>query len=132
MGKERLKRILIVILVAGLTVWGANAFIKWWEEKKVAGVSIKLPTESITEKAEELGEKVLGKTVEILPGSEKIKEKIIEKETSKVEIQNSETTKKLEIQTKEIIEILKQLPEEQLKQIRKQIFKDFCQEVMGE
>lgn len=126
MGKERLKRIAIIICVGGLTFLGATAFIRWQEAKKVAGESIKLPTESVTEKIEELGEQVLGKAVDILPGDEKIKEKekIVEKET--------ETTKILETQTKEIIEILKRVPEEQLKQIRKQIFKDFCEEVMGE
>jgi len=132
MVKERLKRILIVVFVAGLTVWGVSAFAKWRAAKKVAGESIKLPPEVVTEKIEELGEQVLGKAVDILPGSEKIKEKVVEKETSKTEVQTTEATKILETQTKEIIEILKQVPEEQLKQIKKQIFKDFCQEVMGE
>jgi len=134
MGKERLKRIAIIITAAGLTFWGVNGFTKWRETKKVAGESIKLPTKTVTEKIEDLGEKVLGKAVEILPGSEKIKqkEKVVENQTVEAEAQTIETTKILETQTKEIIEILKQLPEEQLKQIKKQIFKDFCQEVMGE
>lgn len=125
MWKERLKRIAIIFTVAGLTVWGVSAFERWREAKKVAGESIKLPTEVVTEKIEELREQVLGRAVDIFPGSEKIKEKekIVEKET--------ETTKILETQTKEIIEILKKLPEEQLKQIKKQVFKDFCEEVMG-
>ncbi|MGB9706639.1 MAG: hypothetical protein ACPLXP_00995 [Microgenomates group bacterium] len=134
MWKERLKRILIIAVVGGLTAWGATAFVKWREAKKVAGESIKLPTEVVTEKIEELGEQVLGKAVDILPESEKIKEKekVVEKEATKTEVQTTETTKVLETQTKEIIEILKQLPEEQLKQIKKQIFKDFCEEIMGE
>lgn len=134
MWKERLKRVLIIVAVGGLTAWGATAFVRWQEAKKVAGESIKLPTETVTERIEKLGEQVLGKAVDILPGGEKIKEKekIVEKETIKTETQSTETTKILETQTKEIIEVLKQLPEEQLKQIRRQIFKDFCQEVMGE
>lgn len=136
MGKERLKRILLLFLAGGVVFWGVTAFAKWQESKKVAGESIKIPTELVTEKVEDLGEKVLGKAAEVLPGSEKIKEKenVIEKENiqTQTEVQNTETTKILENQTREIIEILKQLPEEQLKQIKKQVFKDFCQEIMGE
>ena len=135
MWKERLKRIVVVIIVGGLTFWGASGFVRWRETKKVAGESIEIPTETVTEKIEELGEKVLGKAVEILPGGEKIKEgkKVVENQTqtTKIEIQPNQATKILENQTKEIIEVLKQLPEEQLKQIKKQIFKDFCQEIMG-
>jgi len=134
MWKERLKRIAIIIVVGGLTFWGVEAFAKWRETRKVAGESISLPTEKISQKVEDFGEKVLGKAVEILPGGEKIeeREKVVEKQTTKIEIQPEETTKILESQTKEIIEILKQLPEEQLKQIEKQVFKDFCRQVMGE
>jgi len=134
MWRERLKRITIIIVVGGLTFWGIEAFAKWRKTKKVAGASVMVPTEEITQKVEDFGEKVLGKAIEILPGGEKIKEKekVIEGETTKIEIQPDQAPKILENQTKEIIEILKQLPEEQLKQIKKQIFKDFCQEVMGE
>jgi len=134
MGKERLKRITIIIVVGGLIFWGVEAFAKWRETKRVAGTSVTVPTEEITQKVEDFGEKVLGKAIEILPGGEKIKEKekVIEEKTTKIEVQPDQAPKILENQTKEIIEILKQLPEEQLKQIKKQIFKDFCQEVMGE
>jgi len=135
MWKERLKRITIIIVVGGLIFWGVEAFVKWRGTRRVAGESIKFPTETVTEKIEDLGEKVLGKAVEILPGGNKIKEiKEEEKEgkTAKIEIQPDQAPKILENQTKEIIEILKQLPEKQLKQIKKQIFKDFCQEIMGE
>jgi CMP-2-keto-3-deoxyoctulosonic acid synthetase len=134
MWRERLKRIAIIVAIGGLTFWGIEAFAKWRETKKVVGASVTVPAEEITQKVEDFGEKVLGKAIEILPGGEKIKEKekVIEEETTKIEIQPDKAPKILENQTKEIIEILKQLPEEQLKQIKKQIFKDFCQEVMGE
>jgi len=134
MWKERFKRIVIIIMVGGLVFWGVGAFVKWRETKRVAGASVSLPTEGITQKIEDFGEKVLGRAVEILPGGDKVKEiKEEEKEnkTDKIEIQAGQATKILENQTKEIIEVLKQLPEEQLKQIKKQIFKDFCQEIMG-
>ena len=133
MWRERLKRIAIIVAIGGLTFWGIEAFAKWRETKKVAGASVMVPTEEITQKVEDFGKKVLGKAIEILPGGGKIKEgEVVEGETTKIEIQPDQAPKILESQTKEIIEILKQLPEEQLKQIKKQIFKDFCQEVMGE
>jgi len=134
MWKERLKRIVIIVIIGGLTFWGVEAFAKWREEKKITGDSVGFPTDEITQKIEDFGEKVLGRAVEVLPGGEKNKEreKVIKNETTKIEIQPGEATKVLENQTKEIIEILKQLPEEQLKQIKKQIFKDFCQEIMEE
>ena len=135
MWKERFKRIVVIIMVGGLVFWGIETFVKWRETKRVAGASVSLPTEEITQKIEDFGEKVLGRVVEILPGGDKVKEiKEEEKEnkTDKIEIQAGQATKILENQTKEIIEVLKQLPEEQLKQIKKQIFKDFCQEIMGE
>jgi len=134
MGKERLKRIAIIIVLGGLAFWGIEAFVRWRGTKRTAGVSVSLPTEGITQKIEDFGEKVLGGALEILPGSEKIKEreKVIEEQTTKkIEIQPDQATKILESQISEIIEILKKLPEEQLKQIKKQIFKDFCQEIMG-
>jgi len=134
MWKKRLKRIVIVFIIGELTFWGVGAFAKWREKRKVAGGSIKIPTEEVVGKIGDLGEEVLGKAVEVLPGGEKIKktEKVVENKTTKIEIQPEEATKVLESQTKEIVEILKQLPEDQLKQIKKQIFKDFCQEIMEE
>jgi len=38
----------------------------------------------------------------------------------------------VENKTQEIIEIIKQLPAEQLEAVKKQIFKDFCQEILEE
>jgi CMP-2-keto-3-deoxyoctulosonic acid synthetase len=135
MWKERLKRIAIIVIVGGLVFWGIESFAKRQETKRIAGASIGLSTQGVTQKIEDFGEKVLGKAVEILPGGDKIKkikEEEKENQTNRIEIQPGEAPKILENQMKEIIEILKQLPEEQLKQIKKQIFKDFCQEVMGE
>lgn len=116
---ERLKRILLILGVTGMTLIGAGAVRRWQP-----------PTEVLTDKIEEIGEGILGKAVEVLPVEEKLKKEIVVQENKTDN--KTETTKVLETQTKEIIEILKELPEEQLKQIRKQVFKDFCEKVMGD
>jgi methyl coenzyme M reductase alpha subunit len=122
MWQERIKRILIIIGVASLVLLGGQAFARWQAKQSQAGESVELPTQTITSKIEEIGEDILGKAVEVLPG--------VEKETQETTTTPTETTKLIETQTKEIIEIIKQLPQEQVDQIKKQIFKDFCQEVM--
>lgn len=111
--------ITIGIAVALLSVKG---FSDWQTVKTVKGESISLPTQLIVDKFEEMSQNVLGKTAEILP----------EKESQTTQTVQTETTKIIENQTKEIIEIIKQLPQNQVDQIKKQIFKDFCQEILGE
>lgn len=123
MWQERIKRILIIIGVVGLVLLAGKAFARWQTTQKVAGESVKLPTDMITDKVEEIGENILGKTVEVLPGSSQLKEKVVEEETQ---------TKIIETQTSQIIEIIKQLPQDQVDQLKKQIFKDFCEEVLRE
>lgn len=128
MWPERLKRILLIaggIVIALLAVKG---FSDWQATKAAKGESVKLPTELVADKLEEVGQDVLGRAVEILPG----RPQIIEKETEKTQVVQTEATKIIETQTKEIIEIIKQLPQEQVNQIKKQVFKDFCQEVLKE
>lgn len=138
MWKDRLKRIMILLLVAVLFFFAGKVFANWLTKNKVAGASISLPTQQIGEKIADLGEQVLGKAIEVLPGNSALKQKIIiKKESSPEENQtatqgNAETEKveKVEIKTQEIIEIIKELPAAELDNIKKQVFKDFCQKVM--
>lgn len=137
MGKDRLKRIMILLLVAVLFFFAGKVFANWLTKNKVAGASINLPTQQIGEKISDLGEKILGKAVEVLPGGGELKEKMKteSKPTSSVNQTDSQTvtqTEKVEIKTQEIIEIIKELPAAELDNIKKQIFKDFCQKVMEE
>ena len=130
MGKDRLKRFLIIIFVAFLVLAGAKVFADWQGKKKAQGEVLSFPTAEIGEKISDFGEQVLGKAVDILPGNSALKEKIIiEKESTNTE---TEKVEKVEIKTQEIIEIIKELPAEQLENIKKQIFKDFCQKVLEE
>jgi len=130
MGKDRLKRLLMVLLIIGFLAGGVKVFADWQGKKKAQGEALSLPTAKIGEKISDLGEQILGKTVQVLPGNSVLKEKIItEKESTNTE---TEKVEKVEIKTQEIIEIIKELPAEQLENIKKQIFKDFCQKMLEE
>lgn len=121
MGGERLKRILLVVAAGVFLLLASKALADWQATKAAKGESLKLP--SVTAKLEEVGAGVLGKAVEVLPGSPQL---------PAAPTVQAETTKVVEKQTSEIIEIIKQLPQSQLDQIKKQIFKNFCREVLGE
>lgn len=140
MWKDRLKRIVIILVVAVLVFFAGKVFADWRAKKKIAGESISLPTQQIGEKISDFGEKILGKAVEVLPGGDSLKQKIAptqESSTGENPVAtptNSEEVKveKVETKTQEIIEIIKELPAEQLENIKKQVFKDFCQKVLEE
>ena len=134
MWKDRLKRVAILLLVAILFFFVGKVFANWLAKNKVAGASISLPTQQIGEKIVDLGEQVLGKAVEILPGSGGLKEKIVSTPTPSVnsEVKTEERIVNVETKTQEIIEIIKELPAQELENIKKQIFKDFCQKVLEE
>lgn len=123
---------MLIIIGVAVVLLAAKGFSDWQTAKTVKGESVRLPTQLVVDKLEEVGQDVLGRAVEILPGSKELKEKIVEKETEKTQTAQTEATKIIETQTKEIIEIIKQLPQEQVNQIKKQVFKDFCQEVLKE
>ena len=130
MWKDRLKRLTVLLLVAVLVFFAGKVFADWQGKKKTQGEVLSLPTAEIGEKISDFGEQVLGKVVDILPGNSALKEKIItEKESTNTE---TEKVEKVEIKTQEIIEIIKELPAEQLENIKKQIFKDFCQKMLEE
>ena len=130
MWKDRLKRLTVLLLVAVLVFFAGKVFADWQGKKKAQGEVLSLPTAEIGEKISDLGEQILGKTVQVLPGNSVLKEKIItEKESTNTE---TEKVEKVEIKTQEIIEIIKELPAEQLENIKKQIFKDFCQKMLEE
>lgn len=131
--KDRLKRLAILLLVAVLFFFVGKVFASWLTKNKVAGASINLPTQQIGEKIADFGEQVLGKAVEILPGGGGLKEKILATPTpANAEIKTEEKVVKVETKTQEIIEIIKELPAQELENIKKQVFKDFCQKILEE
>ncbi|MGB9911273.1 MAG: hypothetical protein ACPLKP_01565 [Microgenomates group bacterium] len=127
---ERIKRIIILVLAGGIIFsLFPKVFSEWQRAKKEKPVS--LPTEEIKGKIEDWGEKVLGEAIKIIPENNNLKEKIPQLKKSE-ENSSSKENNEIKIETEKIIEILRQLPQEQLEEIKKAVLKEFCQEVLKE
>ncbi len=129
MGETRLKRILVILAILVFLAFGAKVFADWQAKREAEGESFSSPTKQIGEKVGEFSQDVLGRTVDIIPGSEGLKERFIKVETIK-ETEGETEVEKIEIQTQEIIKIIKELPQEQAESIKKQIFREFCENVL--
>ena len=129
MGETRLKRILVILAILVFLAFGAKVFADWQAKREAEGEPFSSPTEQIGEKVSEFGQDVLGRTVDIIPGSEGLKERFIKVETIK-EVEGETKVEKIEIQTQEIIKIIKELPQEQAENIKKQIFREFCESIL--
>ena len=134
MWETRLKRIGVILLLAALFAVGAKAFADYQNKQKAAGKNVTLPTDQIKEKISDFGQQILGNAIEVIPGAGGLKEKlIIEKQVSVENAQGEEKqVERIEIQTQEIINVIKELPADQVDKVKKQIFKDFCQEILEE
>lgn len=128
MWSTRLKRILLISGILVFLAFGAKVFADWQAKEKAEGREISFPTEEISGKISDFGQNVLGRAVEVIPGNEGLKKRLIKVET---EVQpKGDEVEKIEIQSQEIIEIIKELPQEQAEKIKKQIFREFCQNVL--
>lgn len=126
---ERIKRIIILVLAGGIIFsLFPKVFSDWQRAKKEKSVS--LPTGEIKGKVEDWGEKILGEAIKIIPENSSLKEKF--SQLNKNEQDSSLKEVEVKIETEKIIEILKQLPQEQLEEIKKAVFKELCREVLKE
>ena len=142
MAQDRLKRILILLVIVAFLLGGGKIFADWNNKRKASGQSIALPLENISAQINNFGEEVLGNAVSVIPGSNDLKEKILDKpgptivkESSSSSMQEgsqSTVVKETVSNTEVIIQMLKDLPAEQLDKIKKQVFKDFCQQILAE
>lgn len=117
MWKERLKRLIILGMAMVLTVFGAVAFAKWRDKK---GVS------PLQEEIKDFSEEILGVAVR------KIKPEKQANQTSGEEEPITQPVENIQSQTNQLMESIKRLPEDQIKAIKKQIYKDFCQQLIEE
>ncbi len=129
MWSTRFKRILLISGILIFLAFGTKVFADWQVKRKAEGKEISFPTEEISEKISDFGQNVLGRAVEVIPGNEGLKERLVKVE-SEAQPGGEKDVEKIEIQSQEIIEIIKELPQEQAEKIKKQIFRDFCQNVL--
>lgn len=103
-------------------------------QKKPGAVS--LPKIPVREKLEDLGEKILGTTLEKLPKApalEEIESKNQADQKDQKDQENQETEpirepmENIQNQTRVLIESIKKLPEDQIEAIKEQIYKEFCE-----
>ena len=127
--RERLVRLLIIGAVALLVLVLARSLTSQGKQTEINNSPINLPEIPIKEKLEELGGTILGKTVDLLPGTPKFEEAEGEiQETEPIE----EPVKNVQLQTDSLIEAIKKLPQDQLKAVKEQIRKEVCEEVLME
>lgn len=137
--KERITRLAIIVLVVFLVVGAAKAFSDWQGKQATSGQSISSP---IKKKIEGLGEEILGKAVEVLPGAPDLEEVISENQTGQVQGEQDEVVsssepiqepvQNIQKQTEVLVETIKELPQGQIEAIKKQIYKDFCEKLIQE
>lgn len=114
MWRERLIRFLLVG-VAALIILGGIRYLVGGREEPVSAPEIPINEERI----EPLKEEILGVVGRVLPGGKR-------EESDLKPVQN------VQEQTQNLIESIKSLPEDQIEVIKKQIYKEFCEELIGE
>ncbi len=127
---ERIKRLLIIITVALLVMWGAKSLINRQAKQKAQGKVVSL-TASVDQFLTDMTGKVLGLAVSKLTGNKSIKDKVIPATILEGE-PISEPVENVQTQTQQLIESIKKLPEDQITAVKKQIMKDFCQKFLQE
>lgn len=127
--RERLVRLLIIGAAALLVLVLARSLTSQGKQAEINNSPISLPEIPIKKKLEELGGTILGKTVDLLPGTPKFEEG--EEESEEAE-PIEEPVKNIQQQTDSLIEAIKELPQDQLEAIKEQIRKEVCEEILME
>lgn len=135
--RERLTRIFIIAIAALVVISLAKGVADWRSKARVEGESVSFPPAPVKEKLENLGENILGEVVEILPGAPDLGVNQVDQD-NQVNQENQETepieepVKNVQQQTQTLIEAIKKLPEDQVKAVKKQIYKEFCEGLIEE
>lgn len=117
-------RFFLVGLGALLLLGAAKTFADWRTKQAPIGESLNLPELSI-EKLQ--SEDILG------TASQAILERRKQADQDNQEAEPiAEPVENVQEQTETLIETIKQLPQDQVEAIKKQIYKDICEELMGE
>lgn len=131
MWRERLIRLLLVGVGALLILGVAKAFADWRVEKPLVGKPLSLPELSIEklQKEDVLGTAtrgILGRKKEQVDQGDQVNQEHQEVEPVAEPVEN------IQEQTQTLIESIKKLPEDQIEAIKKQLFKEFCEELLVE
>ena len=128
--KQRLTRLLLVIISGVIVVAGARLIVDRRQKNPQAGGLL----DPIKEKLEEAGENILGEAIKNLPKAPDLDEVIedgdAESDGEQVE-PIEKPVKNVQDQTQELIEMIKDLPQDQIEAIKEQVYKEICSEHTG-
>lgn len=125
MWRERLIRFLLVGLGAVVVLGAVKTFADWRAKQPLVGEKLNLPELSIEEIR---SEDVLGTARQAILGRKKQVDQVNQEDQETDSI--AEPTEKVQKQTKDLIETIKQLPQDQVEAIKKQIYKEFCEQLL--
>ena len=122
-------RWLLLFFVGLVLFFVARLFLNWSKSGLLTGKVGDFVNQTVN-RVIETGGQILGQTIEQAPLDPKIKETII-KSGSVLSTNNNDQPLK-SLSPEEIGNAVKEMPANQAKEIKKEIFGDFCQEIMKE
>lgn len=138
MWSERLKRLGIILGVTCITTTIGLLSKKAIETYGINGLIDKAKETSIGKRVGLVGTNVLGEAFKKIPNLEKEESPATSapasnptEEVSGASIQ-IQPEKIIQTETQRIVEILKELPKDELERIKKQVFREFCLEILKE
>lgn len=135
MWRDRLIRFFIIILVVALVAGVVQNLAT--KQQEASSFSI----QPVKKKVEDFGEQILGEAVKRLPKAPDLSE-VGQKDSESKPEENEQSTQggkpisqpvqNVQNQTQVLIESIKKLPQDQIEAIKKQIYKEFCEKLLGE
>lgn len=104
---------IFLLVIGGVVLVAQKAGSKEAKESDLESLGV---PQAVVEKAEKVGEEVLGVASKVLP---------IEKKLT-----GTDTKTLIEQQTDQILESIRKLPEQEAKKIKKELLLDFCQQAL--
>jgi len=121
----RFKRIVIIGGVMVLVLLLGQVFLGWQSKSKQSGVEVSFPSQKISQGVESLGGQILGAVLKVLPGMPGLEEIEIKSESQEAE-PIVEPVSNVREQTELLLEAVKDLPQDQIEAVKKQVYQDFC------
>lgn len=122
MWRDRLIRFFIIILVVALVAGVVQNLAT--KQQEASSFSI----QPVKKKVEDFGEQILGEAVKRLPKAPDFENEQSTQEGEPI----SQPVQNVQNQTQVLVESIKKLPQDQIEAIKKQIYKEFCEKLLGE
>lgn len=126
MWKKRLIRISLLVGVTAITLLGVKGLARR-QKNKVAGEAIKIPDFPVEQVVKSMEQEVLGR---ILGTKKKVDQVNQVNQDNQEEVEPiKQPAENIQSQTQQLIESIKKLPQDQLEAVKKQLLKEFCEQL---